>query len=703
MAQALKVLQVSQAIYFHPLREYVLKHYTRDAKEHFGSFADQFHAAVSNSLVRGDYAKHLGLFLKEQGSLALGLTHEEAEDDMTLDVQYIASSARSRTRDTLISVDEVGLGGAHAQRIFAETMNELMTAHVQEAYAGQVTDLVRGPDSLMAWIDEFWWPFVAEVVACLHGDDENPESVKRITQSDVSNWKERAVHELATLRLREAFDIVVDWQNSSNPGLADIATLITTMSGRAYVTNHFSMAVSNRLLQPGASTVEILQIYIHVIMAFLDLDPKGVLLDRVSRPIRRYLRDRDDTVRIIIQGLLIDTSAETEATPEPLFELAKVMNELSETSKGGDSDAEMYDLNWTPDPVDAAPEYKRGESGEIIGSLIDIFDNKDVFVKEFQNMLSESLLKGGTDFIREGHVLGLFKERLGDGLLQACDVMLRDLTESLRTDAYIKKESKLDQTDTVFTTKILSRLYWPPLQSEDYAPPTDVKLFQDNYEKAFEHYKPSRKLQWLHSLGQARVELELEDRSLEIDCHTWQAEVIYQFHQEDEHDGKTTKSFEDVVTETDMDEDLVQAALTFWVGKMVLHEPSLGEYTVLEKLPPTSGGSTESSANTGSAALNAAAAAASASAAATESASSAVKSDADILQERMGVFWQYIVGMLTNQGQMPLQRIVMMLRFVVPGGFAFGNEELRSFLASKVAEGKLELAGGNYKIVRSAN
>jgi anaphase-promoting complex subunit 2 len=92
---------------------------------------------------------------------------------------------------------------------------------------------------------------------------------------------------------------------------------------------------------------------------------------------------------------------------------------------------------------------------------------------------------------------------------------------------------------------------------------------------------------------------------------------------------------------------------------------------------------------------NAAAAAAEAAAAA------AAKESADAAaMEKMNLYWQFIVGMLTNQGAMPLARVVMMLKIVVPGGFPFSNEELREFLAGMVAKGKLEIvSGGNYKIV----
>jgi anaphase-promoting complex subunit 2 len=68
--------------------------------------------------------------------------------------------------------------------------------------------------------------------------------------------------------------------------------------------------------------------------------------------------------------------------------------------------------------------------------------------------------------------------------------------------------------------------------------------------------------------------------------------------------------------------------------------------------------------------------------------------------EKMNVHWQFIVGMLTNQGPMPLARIIMMLKIAVPGGFPFSDEELREFLGGMVSKGKLEIVnGGNYKIV----
>ena len=143
-----------------------------------------------------------------------------------------------------------------------------------------------------------------------------------------------------------------------------------------------------------------------------------------------------------------------------------------------------------------------------------------------------------------------------------------------------------------------------------------------------------------------------------------------------------------------MDKTLLLSALTFWVSKLVLRESPPGTYTVLETLSPTDLNPRE---KTNQAAQAAAAADAISSAAAT---TSAIRSEEDVASEKMNVFWQFIVGMLTNQGAMPLAKIVMMLKFAVPGGFPYGNEELKEFLGKMVQEEKLEVVGGNYRIVK---
>ena len=56
------------------------------------------------------------------------------------------------------------------------------------------------------------------------------------------------------------------------------------------VNDNVDCRCATRLLHPGADTLVIITQYISTIEAFRLLDPPGVLLDKVSRPIQKYLK-----------------------------------------------------------------------------------------------------------------------------------------------------------------------------------------------------------------------------------------------------------------------------------------------------------------------------------------------------------------------------------------------------------------------------
>jgi anaphase-promoting complex subunit 2 len=319
--------------------------------------------------------------------------------------------------------------------------------------------------------------------------------------------------------------------------------------------------------------------------------------------------------------------------------------------------------------------------------------------------LGERLLKPEFDFDKEIRVLELLKLRFGDGPLQACEVMLKDVQDSRRTDAFVKREQSLQHSEPTLSAKILSRLFWPSLHAETFKPPPEIAALQSRYAAGFESFKTSRKLTWLPALGQVSIELQLADRLVAADVHTWQASVIHAFQAPETagisrtDDEPVTKTVAQLAAALEMDTPLVANALTFWVGKSVLAQTGPDAYTVLERLAGTDTPATTSAA-TADGPSQASLAAAAASAAAASTVASAVRSEAEVANEQMEVFWQYIVGMLTNQGAMPLARIVMMLNLVVPGGFSYGQEELRAYLERRIGEGKVELVGGSYRVVK---
>ena len=659
-----------KAIYLHPLQNHVAQTLPDGGRSELARFETELHGLFMHTLPQDKVVENLSSFFGEQGSLILNGAGKNGMQDMVSSIPVI----RQRTLKLMQMLQNVGLGGYQAQRVFAEVMSDILTSHIKSTCAGVWTSPSSVVEELRDWVENSFSRFVVELLSSMKtSNDTSNDELIEVTHADVERWQEMGVSKLGALRTDELFNVIVEWENGSQGAIEDLKHYVTTPSSRTYLTTMFSNVVSYRLLQPGASTTEILQVYISIIRAFTLLDPKGVLLDRVARPIRRYLRERDDTVTIVVGGLLADPEDES-SNDDVLLELAIEMNN-SVIAKGEDEADDGHldydDMNWMPDPVDAGPDYKKSKNSDVIGSLISLFESKDVFVKEFQSILGERLLQKEYEFEREIRVLELLKLRFGEAALQACEVMLRDILDSRRVDNFIHKDKELDLNDESapeLHTRILSHLFWPSLHSETFLIPPEVESLQSRYSAGFENLKQSRKLTWLHALGQVTVTLDLEDRTVEEEVQTWQASVIYAFQPSPSEDSSTpiTRTFDDLVESLQMTDSLLHNALTFWIGKLVLKQTSTSPpaYTVLETL------SDEDAAHPGTTSAAIAAAAETA----TSGAAPAVLSEHEVAQEKMVVYWQYVVGMLTNGGPMPLQQIVMMLKLTVPGGFPFGNE-----------------------------
>jgi anaphase-promoting complex subunit 2 len=728
-------LQLARRIYLTPVVHYVLP---LIATPHQSGLLAQlqraFHTVVSYSLPWQVIAPLLASELTRDAVVILGIdTFDEnyeldtmSVDEMEVERTYSVSykdwrqeTAEARAhmmvegedrrvtiaRDQLLAflngLQLVGLGADKAQKVFAEVMNILMGDFITAAYSGEWESPSTAPQHLGQWIENVYARLAVQVLSIIHSNAPTTQSgAMDVSFGDVEKWRVMGTARLGMLRVGELFDVVVDWPASSG-AVEDLRHFVTQTRPRAYVTHWFSLNLQQRLLHPGASTVEILQVYISVIRAFHLLDPNGVLLDRIARPIRRYLRDRDDTVKVIVSGLLADpATADDPSTNDTLAELASELTRLNQHSmQNKNSELDFDDLNWLPDPVDAAPDYRKSKSADVIDSLVSLFDSKETFVKEMQTLLADRLIQKRQNYDQETTVLELLKVRFGDAALQACEVMLKDLTDSRRLDHTVRQDQissgDLTHEDAQLHAKILSRFFWPEFQDQEFKVPDEITTLQTQYASCFEKRKDSRKLKWHNALGQVTVELELENHSFRDEVTTWQATVIYAFQSDSDSDSDSpaTKTIPELASELEMTIPLVRSACLFWVSKRILSEVQRDTFQVQEVLADEEQHDSESDSEDEDTANAAAAAEAAAAAAAKESAEAAA-------MEKMNVHWQFIVGMLTNQGPMPLARIVMMLKIAVPGGFPFSNEELREFLGGMVSKGKLEIVnGGNYKIV----
>lgn len=421
LGRSIKVLEMANRQYLHGL--YLITQAIDDTPttvsglEITSDFKRDLNAVIGES-VMGLLGSTVTTILRTKVTLALDFT-SATSPERTLN--FLEPDPKSTDRDDLLglvhALYSVGLAGEKFQIIFAELMNDIMKEWIGLSYkgawdthsfwTGNLTVEQRSkihavlPRSanhiapsysvitLCAWVENLFAKLIVQVFGVL-------KIRGAVTLADLEKYKELAIGRLADLRIDELFDIVGGGPEVKG-ALDDLRTSITSPQKRLQLTENFARTLRERLLHPGTSTLRILQTYISMIRSFHKLDHSKVLLDRVAYPLQVYLFSREDTVRIIIEGLLSNTENQIGELDDPkndkLYGLAHILKD-EDSSKGSiDEELDWHDMEWTPDPVDAGPGYKRSKTADVIGTMIGVLGTQDVFIKEFQRIIGENLLR----------------------------------------------------------------------------------------------------------------------------------------------------------------------------------------------------------------------------------------------------------------------------------------------------------------------
>ena len=346
-------MQIAQAIYLHPLTAYVSRYLPDSGIRELKQAKQNLHGLFTYSIPLEYFARHVSRFLKQQASVVLGISEQDCGDSEDATV----ASARDKTAKVMEGLHHVGLAGPKVERLFAEVMNAVLGEFVVIRYTGKWAAPSKIPEELRDWVENRFARFIVEVLSHIREDETGHGRASiSVSYADTQKWQQFAIRKLGELRVGELFDIVADWNNGGQGAIEDLSHYVRDGRWRNHLTSEFCEVLSRRLLQPGASTTEILQIYMAIIRSFTILDSRGVLLDRVARPIRRYLRERDDTVTIVVGGLLANTE-DDPPVPDVLYELAEELESTGglpiDENVDDAWDLDFNDMSWEPDPVDA--------------------------------------------------------------------------------------------------------------------------------------------------------------------------------------------------------------------------------------------------------------------------------------------------------------------------------------------------------------
>lgn len=554
---------------------------------------------------------------------------------------------------------------------------------------------------LVDWTKSTLLPWIQQQIDVKNNDDDEVMTGTKVdysihddnsaTKKKILNWSMRLEKTCADcfcrLRMANIFDIVADYPDSL-PAVQDLRLVLQRTGLQANLAQALQESLQRRLCHPGANTSQIIDMYISTIKVLRVIDPSDRLLTTVAEPVRQYLRGRADTVRSIIGSL-------TGSTPSDLYQELRRQDAkpLEDVTVDSEDEEECPGMDWYPPPSIHQPQgsfleasrTSGGADGDILAMLVSIYGSKELFVNEYRLMLADKLLSNlDYNVDQEVHTLELLKLRFGEMSMRSCEVMLKDLNDSKRTNANISSFLEA-RAETVVDAVMVSHIFWPQLHDEPMKHHPKMQYMLDLFGKEYARLKNPRVLLWFHQLGTVELEAEVSEpdgqvHTKEFRCSSLLASLLAHF--EDKPDWTAA----DLSNETGIPEHLIQKRMSYWVNQKVVrlvaspgtadesprqvyvlasvnHYSSVNaddSHSVFHHHDTNEGGGVSISAQE---------------------------------EEEMDVYLSYIIGMITNLGALPLKTIHNNLKTFVTGSDIRYNktpQQLAAFLQRLCKEERLE-------------
>lgn len=429
---------------------------------------------------------------------------------------------------------------------------------------------------------------------------------------DLRIWKIRfqqcLYREMSKKLINNLFNIVVDYPETRRQILDLKECLIHTGMHDDLVR---SLRVSNRkrLLHLGAHTNDIIIQYTNIIKTLNFLDPTGVSLSRVSRDINQFLRNRKDAIRYFVNSIIDEENDLFEELMDATTVNVQDEEDCEITESSGTStllssqdNSSFVNHFWAPKSIYPDASKQQTKKPSIINIFVNIFENVDLFVNEYQIILCQQLLKNVSfDTTNPSKILELLKIRFGENSLQKCEVMLKDIIDSHRLHKNILEklqvsrryepyfeflpsttsqtfQSTLNSKKILpFSSKIISKYYWPTLAEEKCKLHPIFQEIMDQYERSFTHLKSPRHLVWLPFLGNIQFEIEIGGTTVELNATPFDASILLYLS---EH-KKLSSQFLSQRMESSV--DIIEKRLKYWILRGVVLK-GMDLFSIVEEL-----------------------------------------------------------------------------------------------------------------------
>jgi len=190
-------------------------------------------------------------------------------------------------------------------------------------------------------------------------------------------------------------------------------------------------------------------------------------------------------------------------------------------------------------------KFQNKVSSDIISTLVNIFGDPLKFIEQYRRMLSERCVLD-FDFKLENEIknLEMLKIRFGEIFLHNCDVIIKDLKDSIKINDYIKSE---DKNNMEFNCLIISKNCWPfkidDINKNPFNEGADNMLTRQlaKFSNKYTKIKNSRALEFYTNMGYVDLTLSFENGTFNFKVSQLAALIIDLF--DDQYKGNVNINY----------------------------------------------------------------------------------------------------------------------------------------------------------------
>ena len=414
----------------------------------------------------------------------------------------------------------------HRIKIDKETKQRLTKMGITDLLVERYIKWADGLTMIDQMLDDYSVPILPEIY--------NFCETSTFAENDF--WlQERLEKYLLKKRVADIYGLCCDFPDCCT-ALDELRTLIDSKKAWIPVTSAIRDIIEARICTPHVSTGDLITCYIYAVQVLGRLEsgendtiPSGHLLSALE-PVQIYLQQRNDTVTEIVQSMLDNSEDDGNI-------LAQEMQ--AHNSKKILTDDERFEeaMNWKPTKPGARNKMSTVSSRytkkptDMLSLMLGLYGSTDKFIKAYQKILVGRLISifrnletldiqpsHSSEFEQERMNLELLKSRFDQdtrrSLLDSCSVMFRDWEGSLRFHRELKKDS-----NDGFNVLLISDQCWNSIKDMVTMGTSKLEINEtvqtkmDEYNKLYQANKGSRSVQFFGSLGEAEIEVDMEDGS----------------------------------------------------------------------------------------------------------------------------------------------------------------------------------------------